>query len=580
MGILDLEGDLLPPDMTTDYIRDFGGLIETFVSLNDDARIPLQEIPFDLYTLNGVSGKGEQQAYEAYARIAVGAHVLIATHAALVRDMSFSGRLLDHEGIGFSMIVCDEANHLENAGVLALGTKRALSSFRRDIQIVTPFLDKVSDRIRIDVTARLLELNAEGERMLALLQAIRDAADNARHEIVVEGNEAWLTILRDLHERSTQIVDTLKTSPNADIKAVATRLSNRNRDVGVFLDCIRRRETAALIGRAARLDPQDVPYAVPLLTFSPHAHEPSVLARPKKGSRILSRLWSQETPRADAVFLTSATLGMPARAGGASHTTILENVGIEPTSPRINFDLAQSVEMTKFGTLKALMLAGPNTPTPSLPKGQRRDGNHRNPDWLRFVAERIHEALQDVWRSDLKNRVAVLCTSFDEAAAIGELCDELVGPGKLYVRRRHDAVDDGFDWLAQQKTGVLVTTGAFDGIDRPGLIDHLVVPRLPFPSRPGGLYKQFTDATGELRYSRRTEEMLMALKQAFGRPFRKQTDAAKIWVLDPRIGLPAETNMIAHPLSDNRYLNAVPMRFRHIVENAVILARNPGEIER
>src|SRR5690606_35569498 len=127
------------------------------------------------YTLEYVSPPEEQVCYNIYAARAENADVLISTHAALIRDLSFPGgyKVLDPNGHGFSLVVMDEAHRLEQAGALALGTRRALSSLIRERELLMPIAAKIQNTT---LRSRLSELAFAqvklGEELLAAAQAI------------------------------------------------------------------------------------------------------------------------------------------------------------------------------------------------------------------------------------------------------------------------------------------------------------------------------------------------------------------------------------------------------------------------
>jgi hypothetical protein len=102
----------------------------------------------------------------------------------------------------------------------------------------------------------------------------------------------------------------------------------------------------------------------------------------------------------------------------------------------------------------------------------------------------------------------------------------------------------------------LITPAMWDGHDLPGLIDNLVIPRLPFPP---------SDSTDD-KIIPTLSKMLSKLAQGIGRTIRRPQDSATLWFSDPRMPPPEvlseRTLLMPNPASQGLYLAAIPLRFR------------------
>jgi hypothetical protein len=103
----------------------------------------------------------------------------------------------------------------------------------------------------------------------------------------------------------------------------------------------------------------------------------------------------------------------------------------------------------------------------------------------------------------------------------------------------------------------LITPGAWVGADLPGLIQNLVIPRVPFPPR---------GPEAEINGARMMSDTLIKLAQGIGRAIRSDTDDVVLWFADPRIPIPEsvtdETGLLPSPKAISVLLGAIPKRFR------------------
>jgi ATP-dependent DNA helicase DinG len=102
----------------------------------------------------------------------------------------------------------------------------------------------------------------------------------------------------------------------------------------------------------------------------------------------------------------------------------------------------------------------------------------------------------------------------------------------------------------------LITPAAWAGVDLPGLIQCLVIARLPYPPiRPES--ETFVGALAE---------MLGKLAQGIGRAIRKEDDEATVWFADPRMPIPEciteSTGLLPSEHANKVAIAAIPARFR------------------
>lgn len=559
-------------------VGSFAGLVETFKAQNPALEAAIDRVPFEHYALDGIHPAKEQVGYRAYAAIAGDAQLLVATHAALVIDQSRFGGVLDPENEGFGVVVIDEANRLEDAGRAALGAKRSISVLRLDAERALQAIreTEIAAARRQEIAKHLFDHADLCERFLAaVVDHSKDVFGKQATQYRVEGTESWYNLILDVYASTDILVDLLSGIQSEAVGDLVGSLRRRQNDFETFIDCVGRNKRSKEHS-GYTVPPQDRPYAHALVDFSPRRMDPSLLVVPRRGGRVVSRLWRDagKGVRADAVVLTSATLAAPNARGFAAFRSMLEAVSLSLNSANVNEDLSKVFHLRKLGTMRELVLADPNEARPSIKDAD--DGNFRSPDWLDYVVDGIVAASGDAYKART-NRVMVLCTSFDEVSAIAEGIEGLVDVD-VVARRPGDPLEETLDRFAALDKGILVVVGAWDGVDRPGLIDHLVIPRLPFPppsvERKGGAYS-WSDADGQRHDSYVKETMLRLLVQGLGRPFRVPGDEAKVWILDPRIGVPPEVELRERVIStaDRDYLSAIPKRFADALDDARLFRR-------
>ncbi len=269
-------------------------------------------------------------------------------------------------------------------------------------------------------------------------------------------------------------------------------------------------------------------------------------------ARVLSRLWRAwdgEPPLLRSVILTSATLTLTEDVGA-----FLRSVGADPlwnsTSPLATF------APRSFGTLR-FTLADRRAPAPII------DCTF-NEAWLAYTAAMIEAARH------VGGRVLVLSPSYNEAAALGPRLHGAV------VHQRGEPLARYLEVYRANRSACLITPAAWTGVDLPGLIDHLVITRLPLAPPDEAAAQAYenwfvtkggskSDARGVL-LGRTFSAASRKLAQGIGRAVRQAEDRVHVWIADPR--MPISPAVVARKfgmtqgLGDVRFIPAIPKRFR------------------
>jgi Rad3-related DNA helicase len=218
------------------------------------------------------------------------------------------------------------------------------------------------------------------------------------------------------------------------------------------------------------------------------------------------------------------------------------------------------VSPARFGTM-GFRLASRATPLPF------EDAETPNPAFFDTAAGMVRQAAQ-------AGRTLVLCASY---ADVEQLAPRLSKEALLHRRgQRLAALVERFKADPQ---AVLVTPGAWAGLDLPGLVEQVVILRLPL-GRPDPLRQAVlamalarrgmaeADARNILAAEARGDAM-RRLTQGMGRGIRGPEDRCTVWIADPRFPLPASivtdlrrglTQGPAEAWKD--FAKAIPLRFR------------------
>ena len=226
-------------------------------------------------------------------------------------------------------------------------------------------------------------------------------------------------------------------------------------------------------------------------------------------------------------------------------------------------------DMYRFGAM-TFALAERSVPAPFT-------SGVRTPAFDDYAAHIVRRAMAE------GGRVLVLAPSF---ADVEEMACRVEG---IIAHRRGEKVAIHLDALASSPSGALVTPSAWAGTDLPGILDHIVIVRIPFPPPNAGrteLLRRLLEARGHdanakgILLGRNRRDAIRRLAQGIGRGVRAPDDRVKVWFADPRFPLPDTLTLDPRRLlsqglaAHNRDLaRAIPRRFTDAYESAQIVRR-------
>lgn len=250
--------------------------------------------------------------------------------------------------------------------------------------------------------------------------------------------------------------------------------------------------------------------------------------------RLLAQLWRRSPGDGSvrSLLLTSATLSTTERGMAA----FMRGVGIDPMEHRLVAEASGAIEPRRHGAL-SFVYADPDAPRPA----RRTDGEDDGiaPEWVDYATRMIGRAHAE------GGRTLVLCGSYAEAAS---LAASAANAGMTVIQARRGSRDADIAAFRGDPAAIMVTPTGWEGLDLPGLIQHLVIARLPYQSLDTptlAAVRLVMESKGYTRESaenvarvRMFDRALRRLRQGIGRPIRGYDDAATVWFADARMPLP------------------------------------------
>ena len=401
-------------------------------------------------------------------------------------------------------------------------------------------------------------------------------------------------------------------------QAIRATLMAWHRDIERLQEIIRIQKKTQISQKASAPSTQSVhtetpPYldAVIALSWSPTRKYPSFETIEPFPARRLSRHWAASfdgtlTAHMDSVIFTSATLRSLSpqdplmdihKAFGVANNKLANRLEPAHHSPK------------DFGTLDAVYLAHPEAPrptyTPRNTSSSSEDAEgaedaataHRlETEWLDYTAHVVTHI------ASLKEPALVLTSSYNESRDLAKRLTDIPG---IYIQteRGGEALQEGIRALQDGIATVLMTPGPVAGQgtnirnrDKTQLLRHVVVTKLPFPpldharqtlivarEMAKGLARDAAEqkANGIMRGQQRRYGYFR-FKQNLGRLFRAENDKGCLWVLDPRLGLPADLLEVDkdlykaylktdHKKRHTEFFAAFPERFAKDVTRALLV---------
>lgn len=499
----------------------------------------------------------DRDAYLKHLVASESADVIVITHRHLANCALFNGGRITDRGI-FALVV-DEADRL---------TDIAAQAFRFDVSLVR--LLTIAKKLD-SKTARSLETTVES------LIALTQGAHRDQSAIALES----LPNLRQSDLRNTA------RRAATQLNKVLTTLSNKapgdteNWDLQQASEALRR-----FAGT------QDNSIFASAISYSPTHKFPSLSVLPTNPGILLRKLWSSDDSadspatrqRARAVLATSATLGIPGAASTAfaqfQQAAFALGLGTQTNGKVVpETSLWGHFEPAKFGSVR-FILADPSVSTPVVSVDEDACAELSS-DWLDYSASMVQEAQKS-------GRVLVHVRSFKDVGLLSERLEAL-GVQHVIAQAQGQTADDIKAAFVAVKDSIWISPSSWSGLNWPGLIQNVVIARLPFLSDDLLLRALLTSAG---YYSKQSVDRLVSgiqmtaakrlLRQGLGRGIRQASDKCSIWIADPRFPIPDASPLPLRYPREIRHGNhrtypslhqVIPTRFRTALERSSIFLK-------
>ena len=302
------------------------------------------------------------------------------------------------------------------------------------------------------------------------------------------------------------------------------------------------------------------------ISLSAAKRYPSLVTIALEPARVLRRLWQRprdgREPMLRGMVFMSGTLSVPGER--RAFADFCRRLGIDSRWSNIAGWRSKVYDHDSFGSC-TFVLADRKIPTPWLP-AEPGEEPKRNPVWVDYARYGIAEARRR------GGRVLVLTASYDDAVVLSEGVDDAI------VHRRGQPLPRVLDRFTAAEDTILFSPCAWVGVDLPYMIDHVVIPRLPF-SAPDEVREkviethrrakgQSTETIGFELMAQSRANAKRRILQGQGRGIRKADDGCVVWILDPRFPIPETMRgnprlrlSQGHASSYGDFVRTIPARF-------------------
>lgn len=483
-------------------------------------------LPKDDISILSSSPPDELSVYRISRDLAERATLLVTTHA--FTAISLARRtLLGTDTEPYDMLVVDEADQWASAAA-------SVSLVSVSIADLTRSIERLGEATRhLKRAEEITDLVAEASERVAVLASLAPQ-ERDRLQPIPQNDPALL--------RLSLVVASL-----GDLAQLAAK--RRSHTAASVDDVKEKTDDLRRILRAVSSNETD--FWQPRWTTSRVRGLPSINISGRAPGRLLKRLWTtgDEPPLARTVVLTSATLSTPGFGETSRWNAIQIATGADPASGLVLADLAATIQPIHFGTMR-VRFADPRAPVPSI-----GDREHLSSAAADYAAAVVLEAMKE--SAVVGGRTLVLVPSYADVEELSKRVPDVGMEPHVVLHRPGTPLQKVLDIYRETPGCCLITPAAWVGADLPGMIQNLVITRIPFPPASEG--------TPANHYVQSFSQMLTKLAQGIGRAIRCETDNVTLWFADPRMPIPDclsdETGLLPAPQSKPALLSAIPARF-------------------
>lgn len=526
--------------------------------------------------LMGHSPASDCVAYQKHLELVADADVVLFSHAYLLASAVFrQSKLIEGD---LDALVIDEADTLESQANGAFKFETSLSRLSGGLAQITGDEGEAVRATLSDITQLCAEAY-EGQPS----QALQDLPSSLSKRLVTLCLKASNELFA-LAALKTQALKTLKVGDEITmLQDAIAELTDAGGVLERFTAAADKVDTA-LVGTTVGKT-----FYAAALSYSPTRHYPSLAIMPLYPAMLVSKIWDYVPAKNEtcvdrqpvkSVLLTSATFAGDNKFVGGSdfipflHSAHAINIRTKENKRHVaETDLWAAFEPIKFGAVKYI-LADPSMPSPV--RSVEDDETVLDERWLTYAARMICAA------REAGGRTLVLLNSYSDVNAFAKRLNDF-GITAL-MQQRGQSISDMQPAFLSDKKAVWLSPTAWAGLNLPGAIANLVIPRLPF-KMTDSLTRALMCSEGKLLNkdvnnilaARSISQAKAQFRQGIGRPIRRASDKARIWIGDPRFPLHRKSPIpMLHPskiynsgVKRHEHMHeCIPVRF----ENALVMA--------
>lgn len=500
---------------------------------------------------------GDEDAYREMLGQCAGADVIVVNHALLATNLISFGRAMPYFEDRRSILVVDEADALPEMVKALLSRKlplREIVALLRDMDL-NASERRQSDRA-LKALADLFEEAAKAHsphRSRVAPASVLPMGDASLSALAGR----FASVLGDLFSLIGRAYegDRLGSVHPDDLKVAVSDMEAMRRSLTVM---------------SAGVDPGQTCS----LYWSPTRGWPGLHLDGGQPGDVISLLWRRDEMAPSALVFTSATL--TGASGRVNLRDFAASIGM--TTGIYATCLVFAFAPASFGKMDFVVIDQRISP-PVTVEDDDEESEHptkSNPEIIEWWAAMVREAAR------AGGRILVLTPSHRDAAALFEAIGSV--PGRTVLMDSRSAGPSVLSVFDADETAILVSAIRWAGLDMPGKIRHIVIPRFPL-APPDAVYDMLREvlmaARGvsgrKIRQGRFPISLAHARRrmlQGVGRGIRVESDHVTIWVGDGRWPVPADRKVHCPTLRERPWaatmVAAVPQRFARELDKALV----------
>ena len=523
----------------------------------------------------------EHPAYNRDVQLSKDADVIVVNHALLAAHAFRRGESLDDDKRKLSVLVCDEADRMADVAARITSADLAMHKVTRKL---LDFADAIDND---DIADKVTDL-------FTVISDIDNYRPDGVQSLLLNTPQAK-SITNDISVRIKKLLQVLEPAVEKSLSAEASSPSHIVGNQHVFESVYNIMLDLKKIGSKLTSASQ---HSAVMLTWSPIRSLPRICSAERNAGRIYRNYFMSANAENDqpegsikSVLFTSATLGATGAVKDSSFDDFLTDLGIFRAAPpgksksdyQVRSDLFKSYEPSLFGNME-FVLPDPRANPPRMSSDENEAES--DPEWLKYTAAAIRAA------HATGNRTLVLTTSFEDTHSLAELIADL----SPLTHKRGTKLAQLLTEYKATPGAILLSPSAWEGVNLPGLVNELVISKIPFGNLQEGDYEILKldlisrgydrEAINKVLQGKNLKNTLRKMSQGIGRAVRSRTDRSRIWICDVRFPLPGSITgsidpvvLDAPPRNTNRaFVATIPHRFMSNYETAPVFRCDTHEI--